>query len=331
MCARCRRCPMILCVCTLARKHYPSSLRWLELKADTSRQKKSCNKHSRWQYSVRDARCARTLTKMSGSLAQRHLGRLRALGSVARSPASERPDSTLSPQYHLSVVIGVLSCCHVAFCSFALTSSVAASSGTPFGSLSARHLRRSRVLADALGKDYMCARGCKSSPACCAASAQQLPRERSPFAPARNPKRVNTSSRAFLLSSGNNNSFAYFAPLPPALGPSQRCVSALSSRGESAATPSVLVHAPVPPSAPTPSGAVRLPPLRSLRSLPGGCCTFYANLFRIRRGHGGEVTPPFFRQIQKLKNSEYQKVNGTHKGHTNPLIVSLTPATYGCV
>ena len=203
MCARCPECPMILCVYILVPKRSPSSLRWLELKADTNRQRKNYSKLSRWQYSVKDARCARTFTKMSGSPAQRHLGRLRALGSVARSPASERPDSTQSPQYHLSVVIGVLSCCHVAFCSFALTSSVAASSGTPFGSLSARHLRRSRVLADALGKQYMCARGCKSSPACCAASAQQLPRERSPFAPARNPKGVNTPSRAFLLSSGN--------------------------------------------------------------------------------------------------------------------------------
>lgn len=120
-----------------------------------------------------------------------------------------------------------------------------------------------------------CARVAASlrQPAVCGCS-QQLPREWVSFAPAQNPKGVNTPSRAFVLSSGNKNSFAYFTPLPRVGSPSRR----LRPRPSVVAKVPPLLpfsFAPLSPPAPLPPrGRCACPPFARFARCPGAAAHF---------------------------------------------------------
>lgn len=120
-----------------------------------------------------------------------------------------------------------------------------------------------------------CARVAASlrQPAVCGCS-RQLPREWVTFASARNPKGVNTPSRAFVLSSGNKNSFACLSPLPRG-GSSIRRLRPRPS--VVAKVPPLLPFsfAPLSPLAPLPPrGRCACPPFARFARCPGAAAHF---------------------------------------------------------
>ena len=120
-----------------------------------------------------------------------------------------------------------------------------------------------------------CARVAPSlrQPAVCGCS-QQLPREWVTFAPARNPKGVNTPSRAFVLSSGNKNSFACLSPLPRAGSCSQR-LCPLSPVVAKAPPLLPFSSTPLSPPAPLPPrGRCACPPFARFARCPGAAAHF---------------------------------------------------------